>query len=150
VSEPDEMPSGAADQYGHRPQPFRRKAALHLAVAPRAVGGLPARVLRHTPAGGRRRRDRAAALAVPQAIAYAQTAGLAVITVVGMLTTGLLGSHARALADLVTELRDEGIRFVLARSRATFEAQQHRARGPPPGAGPPPHSARRRGSSHRS
>jgi high affinity sulfate transporter 1 len=35
--------------------------------------------------------------------------------------TDLDTSGAQALADLVTELRGEGIRFVLARSRATFE-----------------------------
>lgn len=37
--------------------------------------------------------------------------------------TDLDTSGAQALADLVSELRGEGIHFVLARSRATFEAQ---------------------------
>ena len=40
--------------------------------------------------------------------------------------TDLDTSGAQALADLVTELRGEGIHFVLARSRATFEAQLSR------------------------
>lgn len=37
--------------------------------------------------------------------------------------TDLDTSGAQGLADLVTELRDEGVHFVLARSRSTFEAQ---------------------------
>jgi MFS superfamily sulfate permease-like transporter len=37
--------------------------------------------------------------------------------------TDLDTSGAQALADLVIELRGEGIHFVLARSRATFESQ---------------------------
>lgn len=40
--------------------------------------------------------------------------------------TDLDTSGAQALVDLITELRGEGIRFVLARSRATFEAQLSR------------------------
>ncbi|HSO05038.1 MAG TPA: STAS domain-containing protein, partial [Candidatus Limnocylindrales bacterium] len=35
-------------------------------------------------------------------------------------------SGAQALADLVSQLKDDGIRFVLARSRATFEEQLRR------------------------
>lgn len=40
--------------------------------------------------------------------------------------TDLDASGAQVLADLVSELRADGIRFVLARSRATFEEQLDR------------------------
>jgi high affinity sulfate transporter 1 len=79
VNQPDETPSGAAHQYGDSPQPFRAKAAstsrwrfLPLVASLR---GYSASHLRVDLIAG----VALAALAVPQAMAYAQTAGLPVV-----------------------------------------------------------------------
>jgi len=79
VSQPDEIPSGTADQYGHRPQPFRPKAAStsrwRFVPLVASLRGYSATHLRVDAIAG----IALAALAVPQAMAYAQTAGLPVV-----------------------------------------------------------------------
>jgi high affinity sulfate transporter 1 len=79
VSQPDETPSGAAEPYGRRPQPFRPKAAStspwRFVPLLTSLRGYSARHLRVDVLAG----IALAALAVPQAMAYAQTAGLPVV-----------------------------------------------------------------------
>jgi high affinity sulfate transporter 1 len=79
VSPPDDIPSGAADQYGNRPQPFRPKAAStsrsRFVPLVASLRGYSAARLRVDVIAG----IALAALAVPQAMAYAQTAGLPVV-----------------------------------------------------------------------
>ena len=79
MSQPDEIPTGAADQYGHGPQPFRPKAAAtsrwRFVPLVASLRGYPAAHLRVDLVAG----IALAALAVPQGMAYAQTAGLPVV-----------------------------------------------------------------------
>ncbi len=79
MSPPDDIPSGTADQYGDRPQPFRPKAAStsrsRFVPLVASLHGYSTTRLRVDVIAG----IALAALAVPQAMAYAQTAGLPVV-----------------------------------------------------------------------
>jgi high affinity sulfate transporter 1 len=79
VNQPDEAPTAAGDQYGASPQPFRPRAAStsrwRFMPLVASLRGYSATHLRVDLVAG----VALAALAVPQAMAYAQTAGLPVV-----------------------------------------------------------------------